>query len=107
MELILTVQSSGKKSDYNYRLGFDKKTSEKYFYKPLSIFLILSKKMTIEVSIACGSPPKKSYDVNKVELSDWIKTNEYNKYKYRQPTKLKFDYDKINDRIYLKFLGIK
>lgn len=63
--------------------------------------------MTIEVNIACGSLPKKSYDVNKIELSNWIKTNEYNKYKSRQPTKLKFDYHKIKDRIYLKFLGIK
>lgn len=103
MNMVLKVQPAKNKNYGIYRLGIGPDDSSHYFYKPLTITLVLSGGLTIQVNIACGPPTKKGYDVNSKDLSDWIKRNRYHIYPYGNPTELEFTYQKRGSRILLTF----
>lgn len=84
----LTVQPSGNRMNNKYRLGMSMADSWA-FEKPLRIKLILTDSEII-VNLACGIPPRKAFDLNKRELSEWLVENGFNKYEGGSPPKLIF-----------------
>ena len=99
-----TVQPSKNKIYGIFRLGLDKATSD-IVKKHEWVTLILESTLTIRVKIVCGPPSKKTYDVNKRELKEWIKKYDYHVYPNRKPTKLIFRFDKSSRTF--KFSGQK
>ena len=88
--IIVTVQPVHARHVDEYRLGFDIETSERYFKKPMTIFLSLDRETEFEIDINCGPPPRQSYDLRDARLDNWIHKNRFHCYPKSKPTKLIF-----------------
>jgi len=102
-EIKLTVQPSGKKSNYIYRLGISTRDSRIFFKergKKVNLTLeeglenIKVETTCGEINFDCGSlVRKKGYDLTKDEINEWIIQKKFNCYHPWKPTKLLFELD--------------
>ena len=101
MEIILTVQPIG---NGKFRLGISYNDSQNIFNKREVILeLVLSQTIIVLSKTTCGPPLKKGFDIYSKEISDWIIYNHFHNYQKRKPTKLRFEFDDINNIKILKF----
>lgn len=101
MEIILTVQPIG---SGKFRLGIPYYDSKNVFKnRGIILELVLSQTITVLSKTTCGPPLKKGFDIYSREISDWIIYNNFHNYQKRKPTKLRFEFDDINNIKILKF----
>ena len=99
-EIVLTVQPCG---NGKYRFAISKKNLEfNERGEDVRINLICC---IINIQTTCGNK-KKGFDLYDKKIDKWIKDNNYNNYTSKKPTKLIFNYSKIDNIHNLQFFMV-
>lgn len=113
----LTVQPSGRRGNYVYRLGINSHDSKTYFKmrgRKVDLILEKDKDVVIKTKMACGPPDndwerkenKKGYDLNSKDIDKWIRKHEFHLYRDKDPTKLLFELNAGNEPLKLSFIVV-